>query len=77
MSLPLKWEFFGGKIEKNETAEKCIVRELREELNIEIEVVVKLEITTFDYVNFSIKLIPFISHYVTGNLMLTENKYFQ
>ena len=35
---PLKWEFPGGKINKNETVEECISREIREELEIEIKV---------------------------------------
>jgi 8-oxo-dGTP diphosphatase len=35
---PLKWEFPGGKIEPDETAEEALVRELREELSITAQV---------------------------------------
>jgi 8-oxo-dGTP diphosphatase len=74
MSLPLKWEFPGGKIEHGEKADDCILREIKEELNIEIEIIEKLETKIFDYGNFSIKLVPFISNYVCGDLLLTEHK---
>ena len=33
-----KWEFPGGKIEKNETPQQALKREFKEELNVDIEV---------------------------------------
>jgi mutator protein MutT len=43
------WEFPGGKREPNETFEQCLVRELREELGIEVEVGELVESLTHAY----------------------------
>ncbi len=36
--MPNKWEFPGGKLEKNETLQECGVREIKEELDLDIEI---------------------------------------
>ncbi|TVR76541.1 MAG: (deoxy)nucleoside triphosphate pyrophosphohydrolase [Chitinophagaceae bacterium] len=74
MSLPLKWEFPGGKVESNETDEECIKREIKEELNIHILVEKSLRPSNFDYPNISIKLIPFIAKNIDGEIRLKEHQ---
>ncbi|MBX2813819.1 MAG: (deoxy)nucleoside triphosphate pyrophosphohydrolase [Myxococcales bacterium] len=37
-SLPLLWEFPGGRVENNETDQEALARELREEMSIEVDV---------------------------------------
>lgn len=77
MALPLKWEFPGGKIEKGESEQDCLKREIREELNIEIELVKKLTPSLFSYTNILIELIPFIVKQVGGELKLNEHADFK
>jgi len=74
MKLPLKWEFPGGKLEENESEIDCIKREILEEINIEIEIVMKLTDSIFDYGKFQIKLIPFIANFISGTIKLAEHK---
>jgi 8-oxo-dGTP diphosphatase len=74
MSLPLKWEFPGGKIELGETAELCLIRELEEELEIKVKIIEKLSISYFDYGNFEINLIPYICQFLGDNIILKEHK---
>ncbi|MFO1488795.1 MAG: 8-oxo-dGTP diphosphatase MutT [Verrucomicrobiota bacterium] len=50
------WEFPGGKREPGETFEQCLVRELREELAIEVTVGEVLESLTHDYPEKSVHL---------------------
>jgi 8-oxo-dGTP diphosphatase len=77
MSLPLKWEFPGGKIELNESAEDCLVREINEELNITIEIIHPLPSNVHNYPNFTIELIPFVCSYAGGELILREHSQFK
>ena len=74
MKSPLKWEFPGGKLEDDESEIDCIKREIREEINIEIKVLEKLSNSIYDYGTFKINLIPFISTYVSGEIILSEHR---
>lgn len=73
MSLPLKWEFPGGKIEDGESEKECIVREIKEELNLDIRVLKKLNNSVFDYPNISIELIPFVAIQTNDEILLSEH----
>lgn len=77
MSMPLKWEFPGGKIEKNETYEACLKRKIKEELNIEILLLKKLSAAFYKYQNINIELIPFVAQYLSGEIILKEHKSFK
>lgn len=77
MKLPLKWEFPGGKLEKNESEEACLKREIREELNIEIHLEKRLTPSVFSYPDVSVELIPYIARQTGGNLTLSEHARFE
>lgn len=77
MKLPLKWEFPGGKLERDESEEDCIIREIKEELNIEIQIIKRLKDSLFDYGAYKINLIPFIVKYMSGAIVLAEHKEFK
>ena len=73
MPLPLKWEFPGGKIEDNETAEECLIREIREELNMEIQITGSLSPNDHQYPDKLIRLMPFICRQTGGEIVLKEH----
>ena len=77
MKLPLKWEFPGGKLEKWESEEECVKREIHEELNLKINIIKKLTPINFDYPEISIELIPFIAKQVGGEITLNEHAVFK
>ncbi len=73
MSLPLKWEFPGGKIEQDEDEQVALHREIMEELNISIRIVRKLPTFLELGEDFTINLIPFLAEYVDGEITLEEH----
>ena len=74
MSLPMKWEFPGGKMEPGEDEALTIVREIKEELHLDIEVHERLEAVEHRYPTFRIRLIPFLAEITGGKLKLEEHR---
>lgn len=68
------WEFPGGKIESNETPQEALVREIREELETEIEVKELLHTVEYDYPEFHLSMDCFICKIKSGDLVLKEHE---
>jgi len=74
MSLPLKWEFPGGKINEDESALECLKREVREELGIEVMIHEPYPEVTYSYPTFAVTLYPSRCTIVSGEIVLHEHK---
>ncbi len=70
---PLKWEFPGGKIDAGESEEECIIREIQEELSLDVVIFGKLPVVEHDYGYKKIRLIPFICDTLDDMPMLNEH----
>jgi 8-oxo-dGTP diphosphatase len=70
---PFKWEFPGGKLAHDEKEEECIIREIDEELSMEIVICAKLTAVNHDYGHKKIRLIPFICDTLDDMPFLTEH----
>lgn len=68
--LALKWEFPGGKVEKDETPQECLAREIKEELNLDIEVKEKFATSVYNYGTGSIELQAYHAAIVGGEIKL-------
>ena len=68
------WEFAGGRVEDGETFEEAIVREMKEELEIEVKPIRRLGSHQYEYPNLAINLMAIECEHVGGELIRTEHE---
>ena len=68
------WEFPGGKLEPGESAREALVREIREELDVDIRVGRLLETVEYDYPKFHLTMHCFICELLSEEIVLKEHE---
>ncbi len=69
------WEFPGGKVEVNEVPEHALIREIKEELNIDIKnkCLAPLSFSEFNYKEFQLLLLLYVCRRWEGQPRSMEN----
>jgi 8-oxo-dGTP diphosphatase len=67
-SVPLKWEFPGGKVENNETPEESLKREIFEELRVHVKVKGFMASSKYNYDHGEIELLAYYCEIEEGEL---------
>ena len=68
------WEFPGGKVEPGESCEEALIREIREELTVEIKVEQLLCTVEYDYPTFHLIMHCYLCELASGHLTLLEHE---
>ena len=70
------WEFPGGKLEKNETPENCLIREIKEEIAVNLGdfCFSPLTFSLNEYDDFNILLLLYVCRENVGVIMSNENQ---
>ena len=68
------WEFPGGKLEIGESPEQALVREIKEELNSEIEIISYINEASYDYDFGTVVMKTYHAKLISGNLELLEHQ---
>ena len=64
--MPNLWEFPGGKLKNGETPEEAVVREIREELGLNVAPVQKITLIRHSYTTFRVALHAYICEILSG-----------
>ena len=67
------YEFPGGKIEVNETNEEALIREIKEELNIDISIDSYITTVEYDYPSFHLIMHVYRCSIINGDISLNEH----
>ncbi len=73
----LKWEFPGGKLEPGESPEQCLIREIREELGLNIEVMKIFDVISHSYEDRHIILLCYLCRFTGGSAQTLDCRDFR
>ena len=69
-----RWNGYGGKLLPSEELKESLIREIKEELNIDIEIISPLQESVYEYPGLAVTLIPFIAKWIGGDLVIKEHE---
>ena len=73
MTLPGMWEFPGGKVEANETEQEALIREIKEELSVTINILDYINEASYDYDFGTVQLKVYTAEIISGQITLEEH----